>query len=327
MTNPQQLRIGLVGTGSIAREHARVLQALPHVQLAAVVSRTRPRAEAFAAEFGGAVVYDHLRTMVREEQPDALLITCSVDQLTEVALAAIEYGCPLLIEKPPGINWQETQRLADAAEQSGTRTMVGFNRRYYSVFKEGLDAIHRHGALRGVQIEGHERFWRILETGVTPELRQSWIYANATHTIDLLRYFGGEIAVSQAYGTTVRESSGDQFVAAMRFESGAIGTYTAHWFSPGGWRVLLYGDGITVSFAPLEEGKWQDTTFATHMLPVAEADQSFKPGFFGQMQAFLEMVRTYELAWPGQDLRQSLRTMLVARALLDSVTSAAPPPK
>ena len=70
--------------------------------------------------------------------------------------------------------------------------MVGFNRRYYSVLHKGNNIIKKHGKLLGISIEGHERFWKIRDN-VNTKIRKSWIYSNSTHTIDLLRFFGGNI--------------------------------------------------------------------------------------------------------------------------------------
>ena len=115
-------------------------------------------------------------------------------------------------------------------------------------------------------VEGQECFWKIVGRDLPDEIRQNWIYGNSTYTIDLLRFFGGEITAIDAHSKRLNEKNGDQFVAAMEFESGALGTYTSHWYSPGGWSVFLYGEGVTVKFKPLEKGVWIDTEFREHKI-------------------------------------------------------------
>ena len=90
--------------------------------------------------------------------------------------------------------------------------MVGFNRRYYSIFHKGLDVIDKHGRLLGVSIEGHERFWKIVNGGFPDTVKENWIYANSTHTIDLLRLLGGEIKSIHTLSKRLKEKNGDQFV-------------------------------------------------------------------------------------------------------------------
>ena len=70
--------------------------------------------------------------------------------------------------------------------------MVCFNRRHYSIFKKGIEIINKNGKLLGISIEGHERFWKV-EQNYSKKIKDKWIYANSIHTIDLLRFFGGDV--------------------------------------------------------------------------------------------------------------------------------------
>ena len=219
-----ELRIGVVGAGHIASEHLKVLKAQNDVKLSGIFSRTRARAEELACNFDHLIVYDTLEKLVHDGRVDALLVLVSADQIYSVVKDLCRFGIPLFIEKPPGLSTKETKELADLAEGHGVANMVGFNRRYYSVFHKGLEIIKDHGALLGVTIEGHERFWKIADQ-VSPLLRGHWIYANSTHTIDLLRFFGGEPSEMHSLVSSHIETGGDQFSATMRFDSGALGNY------------------------------------------------------------------------------------------------------
>ena len=192
--------------------------------------------------------------------------------------------------------------------------MVGYNRRFYSIFHKGIDIIRKHGDLLGIRVEGHERFWKLADQLKEP-VRSQWIYANNTHTIDLLRFFGGEPLGVSAISRNKIEKNGDQFAAVMEFPSGAIGHFVAHWYSPGGWGVVLYGQGVTVEFKPLETGRWIDQQFNIHDILPDEVDNKYKAGFYAQMQAFGAMVRSGQLPWPGEDLESSYKTMLLAQSI------------
>ena len=79
--------------------------------------------------------------------------------------------------------------------------------------------------------------------------------------------------------------------------------------------VRLFGEGITVEFRPLEKGVWIDTTFKENEIEPDDVDLRYKPGFFMQMQAFSNMVRTGEINWPIMDLAESLTTMKLAQKI------------
>jgi len=303
-----ELRIGVVGAGQITTEHLKVLDALSDVMLCGIFSRTRARSEALARDFHQLVVFDSLETLIHDGRADALLVLVSADQIYSVVKDACCFGVPLFIEKPPGLSPEETKELADLAEEYGVINMVGFNRRYYSVFHKGLEIIKAHGALLGVAIEGHERFWKIVDRK-SSLIREKWLYVNSTHTIDLQRFFGGETTEVHSLVNSYIESNGDQLSAAMRFDSGALGNYSAHWYSPGGWAVRLFGEGITVEFKPLEIARWIDTEFKSNDIVPDEVDLIFKPGFFRQMAAFVELANGDSLRWPAQDLREAAKTM------------------
>jgi predicted dehydrogenase len=210
--------------------------------------------------------------------------------------------------------------LARLAGEAGVRSMVGYNRRFYSVFHQGIEVIRQHGPLLGLLIEGHERIDAVRAAGRQPDaVLRGWIYANATHTIDLLRFFGGEVDEMHCLAHRRREPLGDQFAAIMNFDSGALGEYSAHWLSPGGWRVMLSGQGVTVEFKPLEAGVWIDAKGQRHEIAPSEADQRCKPGFHGQMAAFCRLVRGEDPGWPAQDLAGAHRTMLLAERMTAAV--------
>jgi predicted dehydrogenase len=147
-------------------------------------------------------------------------------------------------------------------------------------------------------------------------IRENWIYANSTHTVDLLRFFAGEPKIINTLSKSFNEKNGDQFVASFEFDSGTIGSYSSHWYSPGGWSIKLFGENITVQFNPLENGIWIDNEFTKHKILPDKNDIKYKPGFCNQILAFIKMVNTGSLDWPGVDLQDSLKTMELAKGFI-----------
>ena len=283
------------------------------VKAEGITSRTISKAKELATTFDIDEVYKDIDNLVEKCVPDGLMILVSANQIYNITKKMIPAQIPIFLEKPPGLIPEQTKTLVELADKHGTKNMVGYNRRYYSIFHKGVELINQNGGLLGVAVEGHERFWKITSRDMPAEIRENWIYANSTHTIDLLRLFGGEVKKINTLKNNVNENNGDQFVASMEFDSGVIGTYTSHWYSPGGWSVTLYGDKITVEYEPLEKGIWINTDFQEHEIVLDEVDTQFKPGFFRQMEAFEKMVRTGSLDLPGIDLLDAFKTMELAK--------------
>ena len=283
------------------------------VRAVGITSRTLSKAKKLANTSQIEQVYDTVDHLLKGCAPDGIMVLVSANQIYEVTRNLIPFKIPLFIEKPPGLLPKQAKSLMDLAKIHGTKNMVGFNRRYYSVFHEGIEIINNNGNLLGLEVKGHERFWNIMGNKIKKDIKENWIYANSTHTIDLLRFFGGEIKNINMYSKKYKQKNGDQFVASMEFKSGAIGTYTSHWFSPGGWEVTLYGESVTVKFKPLEKGVWIDTDFNEHEFHPDEIDVKYKPGFYRQMEAFINMIKNGKLVWPAIDLAEALKTMELAK--------------
>lgn len=313
----KDIKIGIIGAGWMAEQHLPVLSAIGGTKVVGITSRTLSRAQALAQKYNIGCCVAGLGEMISEAQPDAVLLLVSEDSMFGVCERLLnEHRLPLFIEKPAGLVPEETQQLADLARAKRVPTMVGFNRRYYSIFHKGIEIIRQHGKLRGVVVEGHERMWRVREMNkFSDKVLTNWIYANSTHTIDLLRFFGGEPRNISAIVHNRIEKKGDQIAAIMEFDSGAIGNYSAHWYSPGGWRVVLYGDEVTVEFKPLESGRWIDKGFKVTEIVSDEADVKFKPGLYRQMEAFVRLVRDGAIDHFALDLDGAYKTMLLAEKL------------
>ncbi len=318
------VRLGLIGAGSIARLHLDAIKGVEGLTAVGLMSRSLPQAKELAGEYGIPVCEDNLETMVRVAKPDALMVMVSIDQMFAVTKAALAFGLPLFVEKPAGISVAENKALVELAQAKKLPTLVGFNRRYYSIFHQGLEVVKRHGRLLGVLVEGHERMPQVRAMNrFSPLALDEWLYANSIHTIDLLRFFGGEPSQLKTICHSLLEKRGDQFGAIMELERGGIGQYISHWYSPGGWRVVLYGQGVTVEFKPLEKGWWVDSDYQTHELVPEPQDVTYKAGFYRQMEALRDMVLSGKTRWPDQDLEGSLKTMQLAERLTDEMQAVA----
>jgi len=280
-----------------------------------ITSRTISKAKMLAKTYNINNVYENIENLINNCPLDGLLILVSADQIYDVTKKLISTQIPLFIEKPPGLIPEQTAMLVKLANKYSTKNMVGYNRRYYSIFHKGIKIITDHGQLLGVTVEGHERFWKITNRAKSRNITDNWLYANSTHTIDLLRFFGGEINNLNSFKKSIKEKNGDQFVASMEFNSGTLGTYISHWHSPGGWSVTLYGEGVTVKFNPLEKAVWIDRDFNENEILQNESDINYKPGLFSQMEAFINMVKKNKLVWPGLDLSEALKTMELAQKI------------
>lgn len=209
------LKIGVVGTGSVARANY-----LPHLaskdDVALVYcSRTRAKAEACAHDFGGRVV-GSIRELL-SEQLDAIMVLTLETQRYEAALSLLE-GNPkrIFFEKPlvaqhgqDQVNeddFTKARELLARCEARGTQTAMVFNYRFLVQ------------TARMQRIIAERRFGKLIHASMYVN------YASWSHCIDLLHLFGGRASVVSALQSAARYQDAVDVAGAFRLENGATGT-------------------------------------------------------------------------------------------------------
>ena len=119
----QTIRWGIAGPGRIAANVARDLVAVEGTELTAVGSRSVERAEAFAAEHGAARAHGSYRALVDDPDVDALYIATPHPQHADLAVAALEAGKAVLVEKTFTATLAGAWRVVDTARRHGVFAM------------------------------------------------------------------------------------------------------------------------------------------------------------------------------------------------------------
>jgi predicted dehydrogenase len=117
------LRWGILAPGGIARAFAAALRARTGQHLQAVGSRSLPRAEDFAHEFGVSTAYGSYAEVVSDPEVDIVYVASPHSEHRAQALLAIEAGKPVLVEKAFARNATEAASVVAAARARGVFAM------------------------------------------------------------------------------------------------------------------------------------------------------------------------------------------------------------
>lgn len=310
----KKINLLIIGSGNIAKEHAKVIKAINNLNLYAVCSRTISKANSFAKLYQVKYTTDNFDKFldIHKNKIDGILILVSAEQMFKVTKKIIKYGIPVFIEKPPALKFKDISILEKIAKKNKTLNMVGFNRRYYSIFKKGKKLITKNGKILSIIIEGHERY-NSIKSKIKKEILDNWLYANSCHTIDLLRYFCGEIKYIKVLKKNNKLIKGEQFSSLIEFENGALGTYVSNWLSPGSWSIKIFGENQIVIFDPLEKGYSINKKFIKKEIKPNKSDLKFKVGFYEQMQSFKKLIIENKTNYPSQDLTNILKTFKIVQ--------------
>lgn len=180
------LRIGVIGTGMIGRDHTRRIQhVIAGAEVVALSDVHRDSARAVQADLApSAEIFDDGQALIASDLVDSILVCSWGGTHEEYVLAAIEAGKPVFCEKPLATTAEGARRIVEAEAKHGTRLVqVGFMRRYdagYRMLKRAIE--EETGA--PLMVHAAHRNPSVPEQYVTPMA----IHDTLIHEIDVLRW-------------------------------------------------------------------------------------------------------------------------------------------
>ncbi|OYU41786.1 MAG: oxidoreductase, partial [Burkholderiales bacterium PBB4] len=140
------IRLALIGAGGFAKGmHLPNIQSLPNqFQLTAVMSRTGHNAIATAKRYGAQISTTDYNDILNNPDIDAVIIATRHSLHAEMALAALNAGKHVLLEKPLALNaneLSEIEKFYSNGFEDKPVLMVGFNRRFSKYSQEIFSSI------------------------------------------------------------------------------------------------------------------------------------------------------------------------------------------
>jgi len=298
--------MSVVGVGHLGKEHARILAALPEVELVGVADVNFEQAQAIARRLGTQAFADYwpLLNLV-----DAASIVVPTTHHHAVASEFLRRGLPVLVEKPLALDVQQAESLVDLGLRHQTVVQVGHIERFNPAFEELLNrcmqpkfvACQRHGIFTG----------RSTDIGVVLDLM--------IHDLDLLLALVRSPVVDvQAVGMTVFGRHEDVGQAWLRFDNGCVAAVSANrasctpsrqmqvWAPEGYARVDFSTRKLTLMqpsdevrrlgldprrLDPASLARLKDELFGRH-LQLVELDRNQGDQLTRELQHFVQCVRT-----------------------------------
>ena len=204
--------------------------------MAWVVDEDARRAEALAHEFGIERWTDNLSEVLSDETVEALDICTPLVSHVELAIAALEAGKDVLLEKPLAPSLEDAARLLDVASGSDRVLMIAENWPYSDVYQY-VEPLLRDGVIgRPYMLKvRHESATYAFDRELPEHLQPDQAVGGNTltagiHAINLSRFLMGEFSELCAFSNDPAPSSAPfldrNVVVAARFANGATATIT-----------------------------------------------------------------------------------------------------
>jgi 2-hydroxy-4-carboxymuconate semialdehyde hemiacetal dehydrogenase len=293
----RDLRIGLLGYGAIAAEHARALAALG-CELALVMGPNAGSAEAFAEEYAVSRATVELEEVLAADAIDAVVVASPNDVHAEQALAALAAGKHVLCEVPLALSAADAERIAAATADAGRAFMVCQTQRFSRPVAHVRRLVDR-GQLDVLCVISRTGLLRRENVGWTGR-RRSWVdsvvWHHGSHAVDTaLWLLDDEVEHVSAEQGRPHPTTGHpmDISIALRTRSGSLAslvlTYNSH---------LALTDALVVGAE--ETFRLEDDSVTSSQGQVLEpgGTDPLTASIRAQNEAFLRAVRTGEPVEP-----------------------------
>ncbi len=290
------LRVCVIGMGPIGNRHAKIYKEDPLAELVGVCDIIKERADSAAARLGVPAFYD-AQEMLDALKPDVCSVATGGYEYGSdhylPTMQALEAGCHVLCEKPICNEIPKAEEMVAKAREKRLCFGIDFNHRFTPaalIAKRWVDE-GRLGHLLFINMA----MWIKNPTESSPYFQ---IKALHPHTVDIMRYFCGDIEAVQCFAT---KAPGRKIWStahfSMRFKNGVVGGLTGSYDIERGHpmeRCEVAGTGGRFVL----EDMWREVTLypagslekTVYTNPVFGGMRDFEDTFRNRIHKFLEQV-------------------------------------
>jgi predicted dehydrogenase len=229
---PEPVRLAFLGCGFITRVHSRHLSALRGDVIWSYASRDVKKAIDFCGRYGGAGSYGDYRAAIADPRVDAVVIAVPPRFHLELALAALDAGKHVLVEKPAFLTTADYRTVLDARNRAGRVVLVGEND-HYKPLVHTLRRLLARGAI------GEMVFAQFVSVAKKLKTADDWrndesmaggdaFFEEGIHWLHLAGSLGPAITTAHGYRPSVSRHGADRRVKSMmvafRYDNEAVGS-------------------------------------------------------------------------------------------------------
>ncbi|MFQ6040800.1 MAG: Gfo/Idh/MocA family protein, partial [Candidatus Poribacteria bacterium] len=244
---------GVIGCSDIVERRAgAAIVEQENSRLIAFLSRNIERADAFSKKFGAENAYDDLQTFLQDERIDIVYVATEIERHAGLAIAAMNAGKHVLVEKPMALTTEQCFSMIEAAEKNEVNLSVAYYARFFEKARVMKKVIEEGGLGKVVRANirvmdyynpspSDPKSWRVTDKAGGNRLADI-----GSHRLDMLSYFlGRPVKVCGFFDRlSMSYEAADTETALVQFENGVHVTVLANANVPnpgGGTSVEIYG--------------------------------------------------------------------------------------
>jgi predicted dehydrogenase len=281
----RELRVGVIGVGSLGQHHARIYAGLPDVKLVAIADLDKARAAKIAARYHCRAATDFQTWIAQVEAVSVAVPTCWHHAVTRQCLEA---GVHVLVEKPMTTTVEEAEDLVRIASERGLTLQVGHIERFNPALRAAL------GTIKAPKLIECRRWAPYTPRGADVDV----VLDLMIHDLDIvLSLTDSAVKNIQAHGVSLISPTSDVANARVSFQNGCAATFSVSRTAEAKMREIRLFDHegfivVDLNRQTVRSGRRMMAKTGRHEMVIESVRGDGQEPLKLELQAFLESVRT-----------------------------------
>lgn len=243
----REVRLGLLGVGPWGRRYVETIRAVPGTRLAAVSSRNPETARLVPP---GCRVMTDWRAVIADAEVDAVIVATPPALHATMALAAIDAGKPVLVEKPMALSVADANEIEAKSRARGVLVLAGHTQLFNTAFRRLKRALPEIGPVR--RIVSSSGKWGPFRPAPAPMPLWDFAPHDIAMCIYLLDAIPTRVSAKREVHDKVEDGTGDRYLLTLAFPRGVSAEIRTgnlfrpkrRWFEVQGEKGSLFFDDL-----------------------------------------------------------------------------------
>lgn len=243
-----KIKVAILGAGVVASWYLDILRTYKNVSLVGICGRTEHKAIKLKNKYHIKNICSNIEELYDNTNADIVISTVSADNICKTSIELLNYPWTIFIEKPPGLNLREYNKIKKVSKIKNKKIYVGMNRRFFSSTLNLINFLKKSKGKRIINIFDQQDTF-IEKIKKTPKkIIFNWMYVNSIHLIDYVSI----LARGKFKKIDLIYKNKNELFCMISFSSGDIVNYIARWNKPGPWEVKISTNNFYYELSPLE---------------------------------------------------------------------------
>jgi predicted dehydrogenase len=318
----KSLRYGIIGTGSMGRQHIRCLELVDDVEIVAAADPYPDSLDAAKKLRDDLHLHKDYRRMLQDDSLDAVIVATPNDTHADIVCNVLASDLHVLAEKPVASTLEDCNRVVEAAAESDKIIQVGLELRHAPIHVRMRELIDegRIGKVRQLWCKEFRGPWEMkVDNWITQQSRSGGTLVEKNcHHFDLFNWYADQRPVRVSgfgsrdlvYGQDhfgIEPDVLDNVQVVVQFENGAVATQMDCMYCTGlaelevgvigteGWLVATTGEKEALRIFRRGEGEVNSEEF---IVPATIRNTSHDGSVYYEHLSFAESIRNEDTPLP-----------------------------